>query len=369
MSSFLYQDIYNDILKKISEEEYKYNSLLPSEKKLCEIYHVSMITVRRALEQLVNDNIVEKVKGKGTFIKASIRKSETEFDGNIGILVITDANRSDILEHSETPFNQVIYDRNPWIHTIYTSLYEQLSNKCNVFLGSYDTDKILNHFEQTVFTNVQRIFLISANKQLTEFLLKKKKLLVTLNNFIPNLHVCSILSNDRQIVCDSVEHLIALGHKSIANINGNFSYGASIERSMGFQEALIKNNLPIDFSLIKWGDMTSASGYYLTKEIFENQGKPTAIFCANDNMAAGCIYALKEMGLRCPEDVSVIGYDNNPKIAQSVNPALTTIDPMYKTIGKIAAEKLTREIWFDDITTVNGSLITRESTSSPPDLK
>ena len=363
MSSFLYHDVYNDILKKISEEEYKYNSLLPSEKNLCEIYHVSMITVRRALEQLVKDNIVEKVKGKGTFVKASIRKTETEFDGNIGMLVIKDSNRSDVFEYSKAPFNQLIYDHNPWVHTIYTSLYEELSNKYNVLLGSYDTDKIINHFEQTVFTNVQRIFLISGNKQVTDFLLKKKKLLVTLNNFMPDLHVCNILSNDREIVCEAIEHLIALGHTSIANINGSFSYGASIERSMGFQEALIKNNLPIDFSLIKWGDMTSASGYYLTKELFENNQRPTAIFCSNDNMAAGCIYAIEEMGLRCPEDVSVIGYDNNLKIYETVNPTLTTIDPMYKKIGEIAAQKLTRDIWFDDITTVKGTLIKRSSTA------
>lgn len=363
MSSFLYQDVYNDILKKISEEEYKYNSLLPSEKKLCEIYHVSMITVRRALEQLVNDNIVEKIKGKGTFVKASIRKSETEFDGNIGMLVIKDSNRSNTLDYPEPPFNQTLYDNNPWIHTIYTSLYQQLSDKYNVLLGSYDTDKILNNFEKTVFANVQRIFLISTNKQVTDFLLKKKKLLVTLNNFMPNMSVCNILSNDREIVCEAVEHLISLGHKSIANINGSFSYMASIERSMGFQEALIKNNLPIDFSLIKWGDMTSASGYYLTKELFENEQKPTAIFCSNDNMAAGCIYAIQEMGLRCPEDVSIIGYDNNSKIHQTVGTTLTTIDPMYKQIGKIAADKLTRDIWFDDITTIKGTLIKRSSTA------
>ncbi len=366
MSSFLYQDVYNDILKKISNEEYEFNSLLPSEKQLCEIYHVSMITIRRALNELVNNNIVEKIKGKGTFVKASIRKTEAEFDGNIGILVITDTNHSNSLDYPAAPFSRITYDRNPWIHTIYSSIYEKLSNKCNVLLGSCDTDKILNYFDQTVFANLQRIFLLSSNRKITSFLLNQKKLLVTLNNFEPNIHTCSILSNDRKIVCQAIEHLISLGHQNIANINGSISYGASLERSMGFQEAMIKNGLPIDFSLIKWGDMTAASGYYLTKELFESQQKPTAIFCANDNMAAGCIYALKELGLRCPDDVSVIGYDNNPDIYQSITPSITTIDPLYKTIGEIAADKLSREIWFDDITTVDGLLLHRSSVAPAP---
>ena len=365
MSSFLYQDVYNGIIKKIADEEYKLNSLLPSEKRLCEIYHVSLITVRRALEQLVNDNIVEKVKGKGTVVKVSIRKTENNFDGNIGMLVINDANRSATSPYSLPPFDQLTYDQNLWIHTIYTALYEQLSNKYNVFLGGYTTDQILNHFDQTVFKDVQRIFLISTNKPITNFLLQKNKFLVTLNNFAPDIHNCSILSNDRKLVCQAVEHLISLGHKNIANLNGSFSYGASIERSMGFQEAFLKNNLPINFSLIKWGDMSSVSGYYLTKELFKEPQKPTAIFCANDNMAAGCILAIKELGLRCPEDVSVIGYDNNSEIQQLITPSLSTIDPLYKKIGEIAADKLTRDIWFDDITNVEGIFIPRESIAPP----
>ena len=364
--SFLYQDIYQDILQKISEDEYKFNSLLPSEKQLCETYHVSAITVRRALSELVNNNIVEKVKGKGTIVKAPIRKTDTEFDGNIGVLVISNTNHPFSLDYSQVPFLGAAYDRNPWVHTIYSSIYQKLSGQYNVLLGSYEIDKILNGFDRTIFANVQRIFLLSSNREVTSFLLNQKKLVMTLNNFEPNIRTCSILSNDRKIVCQAVERLIELGHQNIANINGSISYGASLERSMGFQEAMIKNGIPIDFSLIKWGDMTAASGYYLTRELFEAPQKPTAIFCANDNMAAGCLYAIKELGMRCPEDVSIIGYDNNPNICQTITPTLTTIDPLYSTIGEIAAAKLSRSVWFDDITTVDGMLLERASTAPAP---
>ncbi|MBQ7726178.1 MAG: GntR family transcriptional regulator, partial [Clostridia bacterium] len=354
------------ILKKISNEEYGFHSLLPSEKQLCEMYHVSIITVRRALSELVSNNIVEKVKGKGTYVKASIRKTETEFDGNIGILIIADSNHPFSVDYSSLPFSGTLYDRNSWVHTIYSPIYKKLANRYNVLLGSYNADEILNHFDRTVFANVQRIFLLSSNREITSFLVNQKKLIVTLNNFEPNIRTCAILSSDRKIVCQAVEYLISLGHQRIASINGRISYGASLERSMGFQEAMIKNGLPIDFSLIKWGNMTAASGYYLTKELFEGAQKPTAIFCANDNMAAGCIYALKELGLRCPNDVSVIGYDNNPDIYRTVTPTLTTIDPMYKTIGEIAADKLSRDIWFDDITTVDGIFLQRASVGAAP---
>ena len=96
------------------------------------------------------------------------------------------------------------------------------------------------------------------------------------------------------------ETLIENGHRIIGAINGDISMSESVERAMGYQAALVKKQLFADSSLLKWGNMTIESGYWLMKDLLDTQPNMTAVVCVNDNVAAGAIQAILDKGLRCP---------------------------------------------------------------------
>lgn len=350
-------------MEEIVTGAYKSGDILPSEKTLCEKYDVSLITVRRALKALEDTNVIVKMKGKGSIVNADIRKTDTTFNKNIGILDLAFSGLRNV-EYPPVPFDTGIYNQNEWKNIIYSSIYNILSSKYNLILGTYDRNDIIQHFETTVFTNVQRIYVIGIyNKELIDFLHNKGKLVVVYNNFDKNLSTCSVSTDERKKASEIVDKLIKLGHRKIAAINGDITFSESVERAMGFQEALMKNSVPIQWPLIKWGNMSSESGYHLTKQILQSGERPTAIVCVNDNVAAGCLFAVQEFGLKCPEDVSVIGHDNNELLHEFTKPVLTSIDPQYEIIGEKIAEKLVRNIWFDDSSIVEGQIKLRESVS------
>jgi LacI family transcriptional regulator len=98
-------------------------------------------------------------------------------------------------------------------------------------------------------------------------------------------------------------------------------------------------DLPFDPELVRQGNWQPLAGYQRTHELMSLAVPPTAIFCANDLMAVGCYEALKELGLRIPDDVAVMGYDDR-EIAQHLHPPLTTVLLPHLEMGMIAAENL-----------------------------
>ena len=125
------------------------------------------------------------------------------------------------------------------------------------------------------------------------------------------------------------------GYRRIAMINGPESNIDAIERERGFFEAL--GEVAITQIAKRHGDFTIASGISAMAELLEFQ--PEAVFCANDYMAAGAIKHLTEAGIRIPEDIAVVGYDNND-ISIGMVPTLTTVDNRLKEVGETIAEEL-----------------------------
>ncbi|SHE42258.1 LacI family DNA-binding transcriptional regulator [Clostridium fallax] len=108
---------------------------------------------------------------------------------------------------------------------------------------------------------------------------------------------------------DAVEALIKEGHKKIAIITGRMSSKPAKDRLLGYEKALIMNNIPLDPQYIFYGDYRQESGYNLTKEILSLKEKPTAIFVSNNLMTLGCINALFESNYKIPDDMSLISFD------------------------------------------------------------
>jgi LacI family transcriptional regulator len=120
---------------------------------------------------------------------------------------------------------------------------------------------------------------------------------------------------------------------------GEGSMEASRHRFRGYRQALATADLPFDPELVREGNWQPLSGYEAARALMSLGRAPTAIFCANDLMAVGCYEALHELGLRIPDDVAVMGYDDR-EIAQHLHPPLTTVLLPHYEMGSIAAEML-----------------------------
>lgn len=139
---------------------------------------------------------------------------------------------------------------------------------------------------------------------------------------------------------DSADLLIGAGHERIAYITGNREAWATRQRFRGFRDAMHSAGITVDASLVLHGNFRPDSGYELTRRLLDNPQRPTALLCGNDRMAIGAYFALKEEGLRIPEDISVVGYDDDDLLAQYLEPALTTVRLPYYEMGHWAGEQL-----------------------------
>lgn len=134
----------------------------------------------------------------------------------------------------------------------------------------------------------------------------------------------------------ATRHLIELGHRRIAHISGDLSHHDAADRLTGYRVALQEAGLNEDPVLVLEGDFREASGFRLTTQLVESGVDFSAIFAANDQMAAGALLALWRKGLRVPDDVSVIGFDDIRGASFSLPPLTTIRQPMYE-IGQVAA--------------------------------
>jgi LacI family transcriptional regulator len=138
---------------------------------------------------------------------------------------------------------------------------------------------------------------------------------------------------------NSTRHLISHGHRRIATITGEPWMQAAQDRLKGYRRALATADIPFDPDLVVEGDWSASAGYAATVKLLALKDKPTAIFCQNDRTAIGCYEALKEAGLHIPQDISVVGYDDE-EIARHLFPPLTTSILPHLAMGQWAIEQL-----------------------------
>jgi LacI family transcriptional regulator len=141
----------------------------------------------------------------------------------------------------------------------------------------------------------------------------------------------------------AAEHLVKTGRRRIAMINGPAKYEATHERHHGYVRALADAGLKADPALLRVGKWHETSGYEATRDLMSLPEPPDAIFCASDSIAIGAMDALHELGVRIPDDVAIIGFDNRPA-APYQRPPLTTIALPLVEMGVQAGEALMRTV-------------------------
>lgn len=142
---------------------------------------------------------------------------------------------------------------------------------------------------------------------------------------------------------NATELLLAVGHRRIAYLTGRAEAWATRARLRGFRAALDQAGLSSDDQVVRAGNSRADSGYELTRRLISEPDLPTAIMCGNDQMAVGAYLALAEAGIRVPEDMSVVGYDDQVDLSARVHPTLSTVRLPYHQMGQWAARQVVTE--------------------------
>lgn len=163
---------------------------------------------------------------------------------------------------------------------------------------------------------------------------------ILLNCFAPHDPAPAILPDEVRGGREATRALLELGHRDIAYLTGKPSQWATKARLRGFRDALRTAGIDPRGLTVLSGNYHADSGYDLVRELVRSNRLPTAILCGNDRMAVGAILGLLEAGIRVPQDVSVMGYDDQFQLAAEVRPALSTVRLPYPAMGRLAAEQL-----------------------------
>ena len=169
-------------------------------------------------------------------------------------------------------------------------------------------------------------------------------------------------------VRQAVDHVVGLGHKNIAFITGPLDLHSARTRRQAFVDGLRQHLIFLERKLVREGTHTAEGGEKAMKELLKLAKMPTAVVCSNDWTAIGALHAIHAAGLRVPEDILLVGFDDIP-LASYTNPALTTVRMSANDVGSTAFQALFSLIGEDhvegDVYQVPTRLIVRESTAKP----
>lgn len=222
--------------------------------------------------------------------------------------------------------------------------------------------------ERQKFAGVVMLSSVSEDERLAALLAELDTPYVRVASVALDRPDAMLVSHDGEGGFAAAEHLAALGHRRIGLITGPSSFRSAHERRRGFEAGLDAHGLRLRPGDVQEGEYTFESGVACARRLLGAAHRPTAVFALNDEMAAGVYRAAHELGLRIPEDVSVVGFDDAP-IATRLWPPLTTVILPIREMGRLAAERLIGAAlgrkpgpW----PRITPRLIVRESTAAPP---
>lgn len=316
----IYSQIKEQLRQKIKSGVLKSLDRLPSETEIAGTHNISRMTVRQAFAELENDGLIFREHGKGTFV-AEIKDTPAEkiiSSKSLAILVpcVTEGAYAKILRGVEDIAQQRGY-------SVIICNTDFNAEKQKKYLHKMDEEKVggliivpilwgemaIEHYTQLRADNIPFVFI---------------------NRFIPEIDTDYVVADNVLGAYQAVSHLIKLGHKRIAYISVP-KYAMTEQRLAGYRKAFEENGIIFDESLVKVGATKEECGYTCMKELWESKNCPTAIFAFNDNIAKQVYETATELGLKIPEDLALIGFDDSP-VAGSIPVPLTTVAyPSYET--------------------------------------
>jgi LacI family transcriptional regulator len=217
----------------------------------------------------------------------------------------------------------------------------------SVVLANADEDvaKESRYLEVAAAEQMAGVLLTPASTRLTDIsvLLERHIPVVTIDRRLANSPVDSVIVNNRQAALAAAEHLIGQGCERVGFVAGPVRITTGASRLAGYRAALRAAGRPGNTALIAYGDFRTEGGYAATCQLLQSRGAPDGLLISNNLMTVGGMQAIAEAGLRVPEDIAVVGFDD-ANWATAMRPPLTVVAQPTYDIGRIAAELLLRRI-------------------------
>ena len=321
---YLHEVVHDTLKQEILDGVYPYDIILPSEREISLRFEVERTTVRKALEHLVDDGIVEKRAGVGTRVIYSPEGQQhvcLNDDKLVGFFIVEDGV---VNKKISQPF--------------YADLFYQVEDQCKKYCANviYSTVKSLDDLASMV---AQRKFngVIFASKTESHYVKAAEKQGVKVAQILGyNDYGLSIFYDSSGAGFLAVDYLIKKGHNNIALITGPSDFHITNDRLSGVLLAFYQHGLVLDRRLVFEGNWEYETGYKNAMNILSKPKKrPTAIYCFNDMMALGAIQAISDSGLKIPQDISLMGNDNMSRLRTS-ELVLTTVDTNIPVLAKVA---------------------------------
>jgi len=329
-------------------------------KDIARIANVSHSTVSRALRNspLVHPSTAEQIRKiaseSGYRASAVARSLVNRRTHTIGVVVTTIAD----------PFNGEV-----------VSGIEDKANHLgySVFLANSKSEperelRVVHSFEER---RVDGIIVTSSRvgAHYADLLERMNIPVVFLNNHNPGNFAYSVSIDDGNGAREATNHLLDLGHTRIGYIGDEFGLRSNENRLSGFRGALRSRGVKEHAEAMESGDGSCAEGAAAMERILKRTPLPTAVFCYNDQTALGAMSALHARGIRIPEEISVVGFDDLPA-ASYASPPLTTVRQPMEQMGRRAMEILAgllsgETAGIEGVEKFDGELIVRRSTASP----
>jgi LacI family transcriptional regulator len=336
------------------------NQAIPSERQLCETYGVSRTTVRRALRILEEQGIAQRVPGSGTYVR-SVPGMHPERK-LLGLIVPTLTN--------------------PYYGELADAIEQEVtaSGRYDVLLGrsNYTSQDEGNYLIRLAENRAVMGVLIVPNPEnppleAYRFLIQSKPL-VQVSRPLAEVNTDAVYSDRLEGGRRLVQHLVAQGHRQIAYVRGTPPMRDMHHEGylLGLQEAGLQADPDLFVSLEIGHEQAGEEG----TRLLLRRGRPfTAIFARNDFTAVGVLRALNTAGLKVPDDIAVVGYDNT-RLSAHLQPPLTTIDNSVREMGRLAAQFLldriegrfngpTRQVIIEPELFIRASSAPNAGTSSP----
>ncbi len=327
-------------------------------KDIARIARVSHSTVSRALREspLVNPDTAERIRRiaaeSGFRTSAVARSLATSRTSTIGVVVTSIAD--------------------PFVAEVVGGIEDEANaHNYSVFLANCNADpgrelKVVQSFEDRRVDGI--VVTASRVGALYGSLLERMRIpIVLLNNQHPSKFAHSVRIENFEASRAAVGHLIGLGHRRLAYIGDRFGYGSDSERFSGYRAALDEADVPFRPDFVVHGDGKVEGGIHAMKSLLAAPELPTGVFCYNDVTAIGALKAIRLQGLKVPDDISLVGFDDLP-LALYMDPPLTTVRQPKHEMGRMAMEvllKLMAGSAADQDLAVAGALIVRQSTAPP----
>ncbi|WFB37275.1 GntR family transcriptional regulator [Kiritimatiellota bacterium B12222] len=355
--AYLYKQLADTLRKDILSGVYHPDERLPSMDDLSAQYSMNRITVKRALSELRAEDLIYSIPAQGTYVskkESNILPQSTNGRKTIGLVL------SGIDPHAYGSYHV----------DIVTGIQEGLSDiewyLMLVTLSEASEDRAYEHVMQIQLDGA--IYLGIFEPSLLRRLVKNGPPSVLVDQNMRGLKSDVINVDNYGGAFEATSHLISLGHQSLACVTG-FPGHITDERMSGVKDAWKEHGLPE--TSLQWfeGNFQRESGCEAASKILKKNQRPTAIFCFNDEMAAGALQTLLGSGeVKVPDDISVMGFDNI-NWAVATYPQLSTVNVERFAMGRLAVQRLQDTLTNPNHTTTSTSVRTqmteRASTSSP----